>query len=67
LRAWKISYFLKLFFNHIFAEFAGIDRTKNSVSAPMGNTAISLLEPYDGQNHIIRCWNDRAHVADILY
>jgi broad specificity phosphatase PhoE len=53
-------------FNHIFAEFAGIDRTKNSVRAPMDNTAISLLELDDDQNHIIRYWNDRAHVADIL-
>jgi len=53
-------------FNHIFAEFAGIDRTKNSVSAPMDNTAISRLELDDDQNHIIRYWNDRAHVADIL-
>ena len=53
-------------FNHIFAEFAGIDLTKNSVNAPMDNTAISLLELDDDQNHIIRYWNDRAHVADIL-
>ena len=53
-------------FNHIFAEFAGIDLTKNSVKAPMDNTAISLLELDDDQNHIIRYWNDRAHVADIL-
>ena len=53
-------------FNHIFTEFAGIDRTKNSVRAPMDNTAISLLELDDDQNHIIRYWNDRAHVADIL-
>ena len=53
-------------FNHIFAEFAGIDFTKNSVKAPMDNTAISLLELDDDHNHIIRYWNDRAHVADIL-
>lgn len=53
-------------FNHFFAEFAGIDPTKNSVSAPMDNTAISRLELDDDQNHIIRYWNDRAHVADIL-
>jgi hypothetical protein len=32
----------------------------------MDNTAISLLELDDDQNHIIRYWNDRAHVADIL-
>ena len=53
-------------FNHIFAEFTGIDRTKSSVNAPMDNAAISLLELDDDQNHIIRYWNDRAHVADIL-
>ena len=53
-------------FNHIFAEFVGIDLTQNSVNAPMDNTAISLLELDDDQNHIIRYWNDRAHVADIL-
>ena len=53
-------------FNHIFAAFTGIDRTKTSVSAPMDNTAISLLELDDDQNHIIRYWNDRAHVIDIL-
>jgi len=53
-------------FNHIFAEFAGIDLTKINVKAPMDNTAISLLELDSDQNHIIRYWNDRAHVADIL-
>jgi hypothetical protein len=58
---------LKIIFQPYFAEFTGIDRTKNSVSAPMDNTAISLLELDDDQNHIIRCWNDRAHVADILH
>ncbi len=52
--------------NHIFAEFAGVDLTKISVRAPMDNTAISLLEFDSDQNHIVRYWNDRAHVADIL-
>jgi len=53
-------------FNHIFAEFAGVDLTKVSVKAPMDNTAISLLELDSDQNHIIRYWNDRVHVSDIL-
>ncbi len=53
-------------FNHIFAEFVGIDRTQNNVRAPMDNTAISLLELDDNEQRIIRYWNDRAHVADIL-
>ena len=53
-------------FNHIFLKFTGNDRTTTSVSAPMDNTAISLLEIDDNQNHIIRYWNERAHVIDIL-
>jgi len=53
-------------FNHIFAEFVRIDLKKISVKAPMDNTAISLLEIDSDKNHIIRYWNDRAHVADIL-
>jgi hypothetical protein len=32
----------------------------------MDNAAISVLEFDDDQNHIIRCRNDRAQVADIL-
>ena len=53
-------------FNHIFTEFVGIDHFRNNVRAPMDNTAISLLELEDNQQRIIRYWNDRAHVADIL-
>jgi hypothetical protein len=37
-----------------------------SVLAPMDNTAISLLEIDDQDRRVIRYWNDRAHVIDLI-
>lgn len=52
-------------FNHLLQIFSGINTKDITIRAPMDNTAVSLLEIDNGQ-HIIRYWNDRSHVIDLL-
>jgi len=53
-------------FSLLHRRFVGADPTAAPVTAHMDNTAISVLELDDNRNRHIRCWNDRAHVIDIL-
>lgn len=46
--------------------FVGAAATAAPVTAHMDNTAISVLELDDDRRRHIRCWNDRAHVSDLL-
>lgn len=53
-------------FNNLLHTFTGMDTCGFSVLAPMDNTAISLLEIDDQDRRVIRYWNDRAHVIDLI-
>ncbi len=53
-------------FNNLLHTFSGMDTCGVSVLAPMDNTAISLLEIDDQDRRVIRYWNDRAHVIDLI-
>jgi broad specificity phosphatase PhoE len=53
-------------FNNLLHTFTGMDPCGFSVLAPMDNTAISLLEIDDQDRRVIRYWNDRAHVIDLI-
>jgi len=53
-------------FNNLLHTFTGMDICGVSVLAPMDNTAISLLEIDDQHRRVIRYWNDRAHVIDLI-
>ena len=53
-------------FNSLLLTFTGMDTCGVSVLAPMDNTAISLLEIDDQDRRVIRYWNDRAHVIDLI-
>ena len=52
-------------FNQLLQQFSGINTPGITIRAPMDNAAVSLLEIDNGQ-HIIRYWNDRSHVIDLL-
>jgi len=52
-------------FNHLLQLFVGINTAGINFRAPMDNAAISQLE-IDNDQRIIRCWNDRSHVLDLL-
>ena len=53
-------------FNRIFQAFTGLDVDTKTVKATMDNAALSLLEIDDEQNRLVRYWNERAHVMDLL-
>jgi len=53
-------------FNSLFHTFTGLDTCGVSILAPMDNAGISLLEIDDQHRKVIRYWNDRSHVIDLI-
>lgn len=56
--------FNKLF--QVFTQWVDVPNKQKRLVASMDNTAISLLEIDDDGNRVIRYWNDRSHVIDLL-
>jgi len=50
----------------VFTQWTDIYNKKGRLVASMDNAAISLFEVDDNGNRIIRYWNDRSHVMDLL-
>lgn len=53
-------------FSVLHQAFVGATPTTMPVVAHMDNTAVSMLEINDDGHRVVRCWNDRSHVVDLL-
>jgi broad specificity phosphatase PhoE len=53
-------------FNYFLLSFLETEPTKVHFRATMDNASISLLEVDENGDRLLRYWNDRSHVVDLL-